>query len=266
MGKVGNTRLSPSIHWCFTLNLPTEEELGSIGSRFTEPCVAGFVYQLEEGEEKTPHLQGYVKFTKKCRPLKWMGLKRMHWEAARSPKHSILYCQKEEGRLADPVVGGCIRRIRPLKVLHKDALHPWQKELDAIVAAEPDDRSILWIWEKQGGVGKSAMTKYLCHARGAIVSGGKTADVFNQVLEEVKAARDPWCVILDVPRNSLGFINYSALEKVKDGCFYSGKYEGGMCLYNSPHVIVFANEEPDYENMSQDRWVVKEIGANKAFI
>ena len=40
---------------------------------------------------------------------------------------------------------------------------------------------------------------------------------------------------------------------------YSPKYEGGYKLFNSPHIIVFANMAPQYERLSKDRWKVRNI-------
>lgn len=42
-------------------------------------------------------------------------------------------------------------------------------------------------------------------------------------------------------------------------CFYSGKYEGGMVVGNNPHLLVFANIEPDTKKMSDDRFIVQNI-------
>lgn len=66
-------------------------------------------------------------------------------------------------------------------------------------------------------------------------------------------------VIWDVPRYSLDYINYAAMEEVKNGCFASTKYESGMCVFRNPHVVVFANAPPDYAKMSKDRWCVFRI-------
>jgi hypothetical protein len=55
------------------------------------------------------------------------------------------------------------------------------------------------------------------------------------------------------------------MENVKDGLFFSTKYESGMVRYNPPHVIVFANVPPDVTKMSADRWVIKEIGPEADF-
>jgi hypothetical protein len=54
-------------------------------------------------------------------------------------------------------------------------------------------------------------------------------------------------------------VNYGAIEQIKNGLLFSGKYEGGQCVFNQPHVIVFANAEPKEEQMSMDRWDIREI-------
>jgi hypothetical protein len=41
--------------------------------------------------------------------------------------------------------------------------------------------------------------------------------------------------------------------------FFNGKYEGGMVHGKCPHVIVFANEEPDYNKMTDNRFIVRNI-------
>ena len=87
--RVGNTkRPSPAKHWCFTLNNYTTEDieniLGSIGSDgSTFGSKPKYIFQEEEGEEGTPHLQGYINFDRKVRPknvFKWERAQRIHWE------------------------------------------------------------------------------------------------------------------------------------------------------------------------------------------
>lgn len=69
--------------------------------------------------------------------------------------------------------------------------------------------------------------------------------------------RPPKIIIIDIPRYNMDYISYGGMEEIKNGCFFSSKYEGGMVLMNSPHVIVFANQPPDEGMMSKDRWKVK---------
>lgn len=139
---------------------------------------------------------------------------------------------------------------------------PWQQNIIDIVAEEPDMRKIYWVVDRKGNSGKTWLAKYLWLKYRGIVASGKKDNVFNQC--------KTWCennpnkmgfhlAIIDVPRSNIDFISYTAIEKVKDGFLYSGKYEGGVCVFGYPHVIVFANEEPDYSKMSEDRWVVIDL-------
>ena len=75
----------------------------------------------------------------------------------------------------------------------------------------------------------------------------------------LEAEKIPEIILLDIPRASKDFINYGAIEQLKNGCLYSGKYEGGDCIFPHPHVICFANEEPDKDMMSKDRWDIIKI-------
>lgn len=69
----------------------------------------------------------------------------------------------------------------------------------------------------------------------------------------------PSIIIYDIPRTQLDYVNYDALEKLKNGMAMSGKYEGGIILMPNPHVVVFANRPPDESKLSSDRWVIHEI-------
>ena len=41
------------------------------------------------------------------------------------------------------------------------------------------------------------------------------------------------------------------------------KYETGMKLFNSPHLIVFSNFYPDTDKLSADRWKIALINESK---
>ena len=77
------------------------------------------------------------------------------------------------------------------------------------------------------------------------------------ISEMVKKDGAPKVVLINITRQ--GSVSYNGLEAVKDGIFFSSKYESGMCMFNSPHVIVFSNEEPEYENLTKDRWNVIDL-------
>ncbi len=266
--KVGNTRRpSTSIHWCFTYNnyqkcdiITVQNTLGRLGRRY--------VFQEEIGDNGTPHLQGYVAFKNRCRPLTLNLDPRIHWEKCRSPTHSVAYCSDPEKRAPNGnVYSKGVKLLKCVKVLDTSKFYSWQKRSLATLKKEPNDRTIYWIWEPNGNSGKSAFTKYLVVKESALIVSGKGADIkYGVVSYYEKEGVDPKIIIVDVPRSMLQYISYQAIEEVKNGCFFSSKYESAMFTMNSPHVVIFANEEPDYDKMSSDRWEVFKIGLNKKFI
>ncbi len=97
------------------LNNPTGPEktiLEVIGNEIrNKPTrVKYLIWQLEEGKDGTPHVQGYIEFINQ-RTLhtvkSYLGSIRYHVEVARtSSVFNTLYCSKEEGRLAGPYASG----------------------------------------------------------------------------------------------------------------------------------------------------------------
>lgn len=244
-------RIAASKKWCFTWNnFPEtwEEDLAPMA-----PKSEGFVFGQEVGESGTPHIQGYVEFKNKMRPSE-MGLsKKIHWEKAKGDREAnVKYCSKDGKYISH---GG--RNFRPPPVIKIiQTLYKWQQEVVDLITQEPDDRSIHWFWDSKGGIGKSKLVKYLCIKHEALVCSGKTADMKYLVVSQESA---PELVIMDVPRDSLRFISYTGIEEIKNGCFASSKYESKMFIMNSPHVLIFANEPPDMEKMSADRWVIHDL-------
>lgn len=250
--------------WCFTLNNYTEDEW--------RQCIEVFEsrnYDYIIGKEECPttgtkHLQGYFRTKKSA--IRFSTAKninkRMHLESARGTiEENYKYCSKDNNYTTNITMKKTNREKVMEKyngVIWKD----WQQEIIDIVESEPDDRTIHWYWEEQGNVGKTFLIKYLVLKYNAIVCEGKTTDVFNQintVLKESEDKADIRLVVCNVPRTMSDYINYRALEECKDGLMYSGKYEGGVCVFPSPHVIVMANVICDRGKMSDDRWHIKKI-------
>lgn len=250
-------QISPAIRWCFTLNNYTDDIISSIVPIFKEFCKIAF-YSKEIGESGTPHLQGYLEFKTKKRPLSvFSGIcDKFHFEKAKGNlKDNIEYCSKQNDL---EVITGNIPK--PLKVLKTEDLYPFQKKILDIIKQEPDDRTINWFYEREGNVGKTSFSKYLCVNHNAIYLSGKATDCFyaiQQYIEHNKFA--PEIVILDIPRCNIDYTSYLAIEKIKDGIFFSGKYEGGMVVFNPPHILCFSNEKPDMEKLSNDRWKIYKI-------
>jgi hypothetical protein len=97
--------------WCFTINNPVD---GDDPGRALEPLTEGIkyaVWQLERGENGTPHWQGFVEWKSRGRRLNGMKalFPRAHLEVSRGTcAQNREYCTKEEGRLEGPYeIGEC---------------------------------------------------------------------------------------------------------------------------------------------------------------
>lgn len=248
--------------WTFTLNNYTDEEVSQITQYFTQ-YEAKWIIGKEVGEEGTPHLQGYVEFKfQKSFSMLHAFNERIHWEKARgNRKHNLLYCCKENIFFSNFP----LPRNERLMLGYADvSWKPWQTQIMELVSptAEICPRTIYWCWEDTGNTGKSFLAKYLTLKYDAVLACNKKADLFHTIaewLENHEEDEDPKLIIVDIPRNDQEFINYGAIEQAKNGCFQSGKYKGRACLYNPPHVIVFANRLPDFDKMSKDRWVIIKV-------
>ena len=252
--NLAKKQISPAKSWCFTLNNWTEEEYSSIVLLLEEHCCL-YVCGKEIGEEcGTPHLQGYLVFKTKKRPKSVFAFTdRIRWKkAGGNATQNLEYCNKGK----DFITKGY---PKPIKLI--DPVYQWEQEILEIIKTEPDDRTIYWYWSEEGNVGKTAFCKYLSVKHEAIALSGKGADVRNGIVDYTKhKERTPELVLFPIPRSfNSDYLSYESIENIKDMYFYSGKYEGGMICGNSPHLFIFANCEPNYEKLSADRWVVREI-------
>jgi hypothetical protein len=98
-----------------------------------------------------------------------------------------------------------------------------------------------------------------------VLTGGKKID-----MAYIYAQNPTSIVVFDLPRTAE--INteesdrkhhldgiYSLAEELKNGILVSGKYESKTVVFKVPHVIFFANFEPDMTKWSSDRYFVKNI-------
>lgn len=139
-------------------------------------------------------------------------------------------------------------------ILSAADLRPWQQDcLDKLRAQ--DDRTVLWIWEPEGGCGKTFMAKWLYVMESAFYcEGGKKADIaYAYKYEET--------VVFDLSRQVEEFVNYGVIESFKNGLIFSAKYESAMKVFKGCRVVVFSNWAPDRTKLSEDRWEVIELGS-----
>lgn len=125
---------------------------------------------------------------------------------------------------------------------------PWQQKLLDELVQPPDARTIYWVCDPSGGSGKTTFATYLVRNHNAIILAGKAQDMFYAYDNEP-------IIVIDIPRaDTLEYINYGAIEKLKDGVFFSGKYNSCLKLReHQAHVLVFSNEEPQRNKWTADR-------------
>ena len=269
-GEGGNTKPprsqeSPKKKWCLTLNNYSNLEYSNLVSFFSSDSSNKWIIGKEVGDSGTPHLQIYINFNLKTR---FTAIKkvcdRLHIEQARgNDKQNALYCSKEGNYECSN-----LKIPKPLKLIDENKLFNFQNIiLDIVKNEEPDDRSIYWFKDDNGNTGKTSFCKLLCARYGGIMLGGKSADMKNGIVEYKKTNGDtPELILINLPRSfNNDYLSYTGIEEVKDMCFYSGKYEGGMVLGNSPHIFIFSNEIPKLNELSIDRWNIYDIDLDEWF-
>lgn len=254
--KKKKKQISCSKRWCFTLNNYTDEHVKLISSKVPLLCDK-YIVGKEIATSGTPHLQGFVRFIEKCRPVSKIPIKQIHWEKALGNDMSQNYCGKDGQVILSKGIP------KPLVKMTRDLL--WEKQIEiADMFIKDEDplfgRNIYWFWEEKGNWGKSVLVTHMIDFMGAMEVSGASADILCGVCTWIeKNGEAPRIIIFDIPRCNNGHVSYQAIEKLKDGKFFSGKYESGMVRFNRPHILCFANEAPEEYKLSSDRWIIKEL-------
>jgi len=114
--------------------------------------------------------------------------------------------------------------------------------------ADPDDRTLIFIVDFRGRSGKSTISDYLLRNYNAFSAFGKEAEVYYLYSGET-------IILCDSPRDRNDYINYSTLEKLKDGTITSTKYQPVKKYRDEQaHIVVFMNQWPDIKALSRDRY------------
>jgi len=267
-GSVGGNTIPPTKslkkrgsgakRWLFTYNNYEENWVAQMapgleGSKW----IGGYEICPDTG---TRHIQGYVEFPVKVRPIGYKGMSRhIHWgDKDGKPCHgdradNIAYCTKE-GR-------GFEGNLKPPRPLPKIEMYGWQIKVKEIFVSEPQQRKIHWFWSRDGSRGKSNAARWLA-TEGALICDGKAADMKYLILKFKEKHGDyPECIVFDIPRSMEHYISYNGIEQVVNGVFASTKYECDMVVAPYMNIIVFANFPPDMndKDMSKDRFIVTNV-------
>jgi len=248
-----------SYNWFLTWNNYDAE---SIGVLLNLAQVKSYCIQEEVGKDGVPHLQGVMVFKTNVQGhiLNRACDKKCWWKTCRNLHAAKNYCSKVETASGKKWVKGfSIPNAKANDPLDGLVLFDWQKEIIEMISGDIDDRKVYWYWSAVGNVGKSVLCKHMVLKHDAIVVGGTFKDAYFAIGKRVeKHGVDAiGTVVFCLSRSQGAKVSYTAMEQIKDGLFFSAKYESQMCVYNPPHVLVFANCEPDLSQLSADRWVVK---------
>jgi hypothetical protein len=205
------------------------------------------------------HIQGSIWCKTKHRDTEFKSLKGGHFETLKDVDDVSNYCNKDETH--DGVYRVCWGFPDPKYIEEISSLYDWEVAIVQLLTTKPDKRSIYWYWEPDGCKGKTTWQKYIfTHYEDVVVLSGKNADMKNGIVNYYNTnSRLPKIVLINIPRSSKEYVSYTGLEEIKDMFFFSGKYEGGMVCGESPHLLVFSNDEPEYALMSSDRFIVTHI-------
>lgn len=141
-------------------------------------------------------------------------------------------------------------------------LRPWQQRLNERLNREPDDRTIVFLVDFRGNSGKSWFMSYyqqLHPDKCQVLLPGKKQDMAYALKINLRV------LFVDAPRSKQGdFIQYDFLEDCKNGRVFSNKYDSVMKTFKPPHVVVAMNEYPKMDMLSEDRYLIEEIGNEPA--
>jgi len=181
------------------------------------------------------------------------------WVAAQSPRPTIKDVWDVFPTLAARYRGAvleCIDKFGEKPQLVDGNLRLWQHRLNEIVDRDPDDRRIVFVVDPEGNKGKSWLVSYWLTKRDdtQFMSVGKRDDLAYSV--DISTC----LFVFDIPRGNMQFVQYGIFEQLKNRVVFSNKYASQTkILLNTPHVIVFSNEQPDMHALSADRYKIINI-------
>lgn len=252
----GNTQITDSSpnkpqiparkHHFMTFNGYDSSDIQMILKVANEHCYM-YVFQEEMGKTGNRHLQGVFSLKKKERDTIF-NIKQIHWEKVINLTKAYLYCSDPKKRHGQIWV---LNYTPPPNM--KLNLYPWELVITRMIMTTPDDRGVNWIWSSEGNQGKSVFCKFLVINFNAVfLSKGKYSDIINILFKTDMNNKN--CVIFDLPRNNGNKISYDAVESIKNGMVCNTKFETGYKMFEPPHIFVFANQPPQKEKLSEDRW------------
>lgn len=229
-----------------------------------------WVFQEEKGDKTGyPHFQCRISLKNRKR-INELGkaLKNAGIEAHASPTANNTkdfdYVIKSQTRIAGPWSDidseSIIKPPADIDTMTVEALRPYQKRIYDACVAQCDRktmtfRSVDFVFESQGNVGKSVLTRFLVWNELAMFVPvmQDAQDIMAWVMSFPPAS----CYIIDMPRalpkdGLNGF--WAGIELLRSGFAADKRHKGKFRMQSPPLVWVFSNHEPNLEALSADRW------------
>lgn len=162
----------------------------------------------------TVHLQGWVIFPEKCRPVEKTGWTGVHWEPMRGTlQQSIDYCSKEGDYHTN------LRVYKARDIIGEDEALAWQQTVLESLVEETRDITVV----AGSFCGKTTLAKHLVLEHGAYLM---TSFVRSEIMASLKTARsaEEAIFVWDVPDADQNPWPMDIVQNLKGGlCVVSGK-------------------------------------------
>lgn len=248
-----------------TVSLREEDSAQEVIDKFYDFCQAEadlFVFQHEKTGQDNNHIQGRINYQKRMRTLAMakkiatfleLDLKYVHVSPTANSTQNFSYVLKEEGRIAGPYSNKDMDCLCIQDPFIDKTRFVWQEFILGIwfdkfkkEMYNPTGRSILFVVDEDGGVGKSTLTKHCAISRQKDVCilpvTGSPAQLTSAIID---AGPYPY-YILDMPRvkpvNAFVEDIMFVIEGLQNGLLVNsmyGKYK--RLVMPNPQIVIFSN-------------------------
>ena len=133
---------------------------------------------------------------------------------------------------------------RPLNILERNQLFPWQEELTQMIEADLELKTTYWIWDNAGGQGKSQLTRFLEHNDIGRAIRGTTDDVVGLTRLLSRADLTTTKAVVWDCFYSQDRVPWGLIEALYDGII-SGRREPTVLVHPTPTVVLSNNRPAD---------------------
>lgn len=140
-------------------------------------------------------------------------------------------------------------------------LYRWQRSLVKILMRPdilPEGRKIIWIYDPLGACGKTVISAWLMVNCGALYLNNAKSEHMAHAWSATKSD----IVVIDLMKTTEDYVNYTAMEALKNGLIFDSKWHSSSKISIRPWVIVMSNMLPKLDAMAQERFSVYPIRNN----